>query len=275
MDPAAGNFLERMANASRARAAALTAGGMPESGLPVVPLRLAGFDLIAETKERSPSEGVLAAAGTDRVARAAAYAGAGAAAISVLTEPAEFGGDIGHLRAVAEALQSSGVPVMRKDFLVDPLQIREARSAGASGVLLIAAILDDAALADMLDCAYGHDLFVLLEAFDGEELARCAELLEEPRHRDAAGRHALLVGVNSRDLKNLAVDSARLGELARELPDGVVCVAESGLETPDDVAACAALGYRAALVGTALMRSADPAGLIRDMLDAGWRGTEL
>lgn len=153
-------FLERMARASSVRAAAIR-GEFPEAELarPVVPLRLAGFDLIAEIKPRSPAEGRLTAGDAnldlDNIAgRAAAYARAGAAAISVLTEPSEFGGALAHLERVVAAVDGAA-PVMRKDFLVDPRQVSEARAAGASGVLLIAALQDDTRLAALLDRAFG------------------------------------------------------------------------------------------------------------------------
>ena len=190
----------------------------------------------------------------------------GAAAISVLTEPSRFDGSLEHLEEVAAAVP--GTPVMRKDFLVDPVQILEARSAGASGVLLIAAMLDDRQLRAMLDCAAEHGMFVLLESFDEVDLARSSGLLDNPADRERAGAGQLLFGVNTRNLRTLHVDPERLEKLAPALPAGR-CVAESGLHNETDAAAVADLGYRLALVGTALMRSADPAGLVAAMRDAG------
>ncbi|MEX2124384.1 MAG: indole-3-glycerol phosphate synthase TrpC [Woeseia sp.] len=264
------DFLRTMAAGSAERAASIRRSfPARELDLPTAPLRFGGFDLIAEIKERSPSEGVLAPQAGTRADRARQYVRGGAAAISVLTEPASFGGDLSHLRDVVAAVSGAGVPVMRKDFLVDARQILEARAAGASGVLLIAAMLSDAELAGMLDCAFEHSLFVLLESFDENDVARSLRLLRLERFADKAARGRLLVGVNSRNLRTLEVDPARLAGLLPRLPEGAVAVAESGLRTAEDAAAVASLGYRVALVGSALMRNADPAALIADMLAAG------
>ena len=242
---------------------------------PVVPLTLSTFDVIAEIKDRSPAEGLLRAAAnhadnsygdSDRNSRAQAYAAGGAAAISVLTEPSRFDGDLAHLEAVVAAVPDT--PVMRKDFLVEPVQILEARKAGASGVLLIAAMLGDAKLREMLDCAWEHGLFVLLESFDADDLRRCSELLDNSVDHDKAASGQLLVGVNTRNLRTLEVDPDRLRNLAPALPN-TSCVAESGLLAPDDAARVAGWGYRMALVGTALMRSGDPAALVAAMRAAG------
>jgi indole-3-glycerol phosphate synthase len=156
---------------------------------------------------------------------------------------------------------------MRKDFLVAPAQVLEARAAGASGVLLITAMLSDTSLRLMLDIAFEHGLFVLLESFDAADLVRLHEQLLD-RDFDEAGNGRLLFGVNTRNLRTLAVEPGRLEALAPLLPDGRA-VAESGLATPADAAAVAAYGYSLALVGTALMKSEDPAGLIAAMKRAG------
>jgi indole-3-glycerol phosphate synthase len=175
-----------------------------------------------------------------------------------LTEPSRFDGELAHLESVAAAVPDT--PVMRKDFLVDPVQVLEARKAGASGVLLITTMLDDATLASMVDVAFEHDMFVLLESFDEEDLVRSARLLD----RDGQ----LLIGVNTRNLRTLEVDSDRLRRLGPSLP-AARCVAESGLRSAGDAARVAGWGYRMALVGTALMRSDDPAELVRSMKAAG------
>lgn len=263
------NFLQQMALSSAARVAAADPT-YPASQLdrPSFPLRLQGFDLIAEIKNRSPAEGRLAGADANRAERARRYAEAGAAAISVLTEPDRFDGDLGHLREVVAAVSEYEVPVMRKDFLVDPRQVLEAKAAGASGVLLIAAMLTDDELQSMLDCAFEQDLFVLLESFDAADLARSAQLLQTASVREQAADNKFLVGVNSRDLRSLAVDPLRLRQLADSLPPGVHTVAESGLQTPEDAAGAAADGYSLGLVGTALMKSDDPGALIAAMLSA-------
>lgn len=227
------------------------------------PLRLERFDLVAEIKRSSPAEGALEA-DTDVVARAVGYGVAGAAAVSVLTEPARFGGSLEDLGVAAGALAPHGVPAMRKDFIVAPWQVLEARAAGAGGVLLIVAMLADVALQELLAGAREQGLFVLLEAFDEADLERAAPLLGS-----APGAPPVLVGVNSRDLRTLAVDPGRLARLAPRLPPGVPAVAESGLRTAADAAAAAALGYRLALVGTALMRAPNPAALATAMIAAG------
>lgn len=260
------DFLATMVAASAERVADLDQAAFGRPAAPPVPLRLGRFDVIAEIKDRSPAEGDLARPGSDRAARARLYADGGAAAISVLTEPTRFAGRLEHLAEVVAAVPD--VPVMRKDFLVDPVQVDEARAAGASGVLLIATMLDDAVLRSMLDTALAHGMFVLVESFDRQDLQRVGSLCGEKDYAAAATDGRLLVGVNTRNLRTLEVDNARLAELAPVLP-GARGVAESGLVTADDAARVASLGYRLALVGTALMRSADPAQLVADMRAAG------
>lgn len=259
------DFLAQMAAASAERAARVPAYRDSDFDKPLAVLEPDAFDVIAEIKERSPAEGGLAPRAFDRVARARQYAGGGAAAVSVLTEPSRFDGALAHLSEIAAALPQT--PVMRKDFLVDPGQVSEARAAGASGVLLIVAMLDDGVLRSMLDRAAGHGMFVLLEAFDRGDILRTRDILnDEDRQRAADGR--LLFGVNARNLRTLGVDQAQLRDLAPELPAGIR-VAESGLHTPEDAGRAASFGYTMALVGTALMRAADPAGLIAAMKEAG------
>jgi len=224
-----------------------------------------GFDLIAEFKPRSPSAGTLVhgerADPAAAAAAAAAYSEAGALAVSVLTEPASFGGSLAHLKSAARV---SAVPVLRKDFLVDPYQVMEARAAGAGGVLLMVRLVDDPVFDALRAAADELGLFALLEAFDRVDLARiAASLLRLP------AREPVLVGVNSRDLSTLAVDSTRLRDLVTSIPAGTLRVAESGLATAGDAAAVARVGYRLALVGTALMRASDPAAQIRELLRAG------
>jgi len=178
-------FLDQMALGSRERAtAAMTVeplqvlrarcGDLPP---PAALARAGGFDLIAELKLRSPALGDLGTAGVDPGARVTAYARAGAAAVSVLTEPSRFSGSLDHLRAAAAALAPLGVAAMRKDFLVDPYQLYEARACGAGGALLIVRMLSRELLAEMLDCARELGLFVLIEAFDEEDIAVAIEVL--------------------------------------------------------------------------------------------------
>jgi len=261
------DFLQSMASHSAARAAAVSPTfSSADFDKPLLPLKLGSFDVIAEIKDRSPAEGVLSSGNGDRSARAKSYAAGGAAAISVLTEPSQFDGDLTHLEEVVGAVPDT--PVMRKDFLVDPVQVLEARKAGASGVLLITTMLGDDKLREMLDRAWEYELFVLLEAFDEEDLRRTSRLLENKADGDRAAAGQLLVGVNTRNLRTLEVDPDRLKSLAPALPRAK-CVAESGLRVPDDAARVAGWGYQGALVGTALMRSDDPAALLAAMREAG------
>lgn len=254
------DFLKSMAKSSAARAAKAPSFTDADFAKPVVPLSLGTFDVIAEIKRRSPADGQL---GTGHPistlpARAQSYAAGGAAAISVLTEPSKFDGELAHLEEVAAAVPNT--PVMRKDFLVEPVQVLEARAAGASGVLLITTMLDDAKLRAMIDCAFEHRMFVLLESFDEEDLERSAGFL--------GGDGQLLIGINTRNLRTLDVDSERLHRLSGLLPQAT-CVAESGLRIAEDAARVAGWGYSMALVGAALMRCDDPAGLITAMREAG------
>jgi len=261
-----GDFLKSMAASSAARAAMAPAFTAADFDKPVVPLSLGSFDVIAEIKQRSPAEGKLGdwhpnnqSKGVSHlISRAMDYAAGGAAAISVLTEPSRFDGELSHLEEVVAAVP--GTPVMRKDFLVEPAQVLEGRKAGASGVLLITTMLSDAKLRAMLDCAFEHGMFVLLESFDEEDLKRSAGFL------DTDGD--LLIGVNTRNLRTLEVDPERLQRLAPLLPDAK-CVAESGLRVADDASRAKGWGYSLALVGTALMRSDDPRALITAMREAG------
>lgn len=259
------DFLAEMATSSAERAAAAGRFSARDFDSPVVSLRLQGFDIIAEIKDQSPAEGSLASKAGSRADRARQYVAGGAAAISVLTEPSRFAGTLAHLREVVTAVP--GTAVMRKDFLVEPVQIEEARAAGASGVLLIATMLADRKLRAMLDCASEHSLFVLLETFSGEDCARLRKLLSATDF-DRAATGQLLFGVNTRNLRTLEVDTSRLKQLVAELPVGPR-VAESGIKAATDTSRVAAMGYSLALVGTALMRSDDPAALLAEMRTAG------
>lgn len=199
--------------------------------------------------------------------RVCSYAEAGAAAVSVLTEPTRFDGTMAHLEAAAEVLRPLGVPVMRKDFLVDPYQVVEARIAGAGGVLVIVRMLSRAQLRELLDCAHLQDLFVLLEAFDRTDIEAMHEVLS--MRDDMAQDPPVLVGLNCRDLTTLQTVPERLFELCSLLPDTLPRVAESGVGTAADAARVAEAGYQFALVGSALMQSQNPGALATQMLDAG------
>jgi indole-3-glycerol phosphate synthase len=193
------------------------------------------------------------------------YAAAGAAAVSVLTEPERFDGSLDHLEQAARALLDAGrVPAMRKDFLVDPYQVAEARLAGAGGILIIVRMLDRPALDALLKAARHFGLFVLIEAFDAADIRIANELVEAH-----AGGPPLLVGINSRDLVSLKVVPGRLEELVGLLPGTVPRVAESGVGSPEDAARLARAGYDLALIGSALMTTPDPVALLKNMIAAG------
>jgi indole-3-glycerol phosphate synthase len=230
---------------------------------PSVPLRLskAGFDVIAELKLRSPAAGRLGEPNGDWLGRITDYARGGAAAVSVLTEPSRFDGSLQYLQQASSALAPLGVPAMRKDFLVDPYQVLEARAAGAGGVLLIVRMLSRPQMSELLDVAAEHGMFVLLEAFDESDLAASRELLAS-----RGGAPSILIGINCRDLQTLEVVPERFELLAPQLPGGWPAVAESGVASAADAQRMMRLGYRVALIGTALMSHDDPAQLLREIL---------
>ncbi len=266
-------FLEEMAAGSRERVrlakracseAALESQARSVRAPSRLQLDASGFDLIAELKLRSPAAGPLSTHGDNVEQRVAAYARAGAAAVSVLTEPSRFDGALAHLKSAARALEPLAVPAMRKDFLVDPYQVLEARAAGAGGVLVILRLLPREGITALLDCARAQGLFVLLEAFDADDIAFMHELIAAHR-----GSNQLLAGVNCRDLATLEVVPERLIELAPHLPMTVPRVAESGVISVADAGRVAAAGYTVALVGSALMQGRDPGALAGALLAAG------
>lgn len=214
-----------------------------------------GVNVIAECKRRSPSRGVLRRV-YDPASIASAYASAGAAAISVLTEPTFFDGSLEHLRAVRAAVD---LPILRKDFIVDDYQLLEAAVAGADAVLLIVAALGSRELPTLHRAARALALDVLVEVHDVVELERAID----------AG--AQIIGVNNRSLRTLAVDTAASGACAARMPAGVVGVSESGLKTAADLQRMMALGYRAVLIGERLMTAADPGAALRELLTAASR----
>jgi indole-3-glycerol phosphate synthase len=236
------------------------------SPAPRLQLSAQGFDVIAEVKLRSPAVGALSTTDEDIAARVSAYAQAGAAAVSVLTEPDRFEGSLEHLEQAARALQENGrVPAMRKDFLVDPYQVAEARLSGAGGILVIVRMLERKELDALLEAAAKLGLFVLIETFDEADIRVAQELLAT----HGGSGVPLLVGINSRDLVTLKVVPGRLEELAAKLPADVPRVAESGVADAADAARLARAGYQLALVGSALMTAEDPAALLAAMLAAG------
>jgi indole-3-glycerol phosphate synthase len=211
-----------------------------------------GIAVIAEVKRRSPSKGALAP-DLDPAALARAYAAGGAACLSVLTDEAFFGGSSADLRAARAAVPQ---PVLRKDFTVSERDVCDARLMGADAVLLIAAALDDAELADLHALALEVGLDALVEVHDEAELDRAV----------AVG--ASLVGVNQRDLVTFDVDRARAERVASAMPDDVVRVAESGIGGPADAARLAAAGFHAVLVGESLVTAPDPAAAVTALVQA-------
>jgi indole-3-glycerol phosphate synthase len=215
-----------------------------------------GCRIIAECKRRSPSRGVLRASYA-AAAIASAYEAAGAAAISVLTEPTFFDGSLDDLRAVRAAV---GLPLLRKDFIVTEFQLVEAVAAGADAVLLIVAALDQAALVRLVARAHALGLAALVEVHDSGELDRALD----------AG--AVMVGVNSRNLRTLEVSGDVFEALAPRLPPEAIAVAESGLRSPADLIRLRAAGYRAFLIGERFMTEPDPGAALAALRQAAEQG---
>jgi indole-3-glycerol phosphate synthase len=224
----------------------------PDAGAFIGALARPGHvNVIAECKRRSPSKGVLRGE-YDPVAIARSYEAAGAAAISVLTEPAFFDGSLEHLAGVRAAV---GVPLLRKDFVVDEYQVVEARAHGASAVLLIVAALDAGTLRALLDAASRYELAALVEVHDEGELDR------------ALSAGARLLGVNNRNLRTLQVSTEAAHALASAIPADCVAVAESGLRAGSDLRDLRAAGFDAFLIGERLMSAPDPGAALRGLLD--------
>jgi indole-3-glycerol phosphate synthase len=205
--------------------------------------------VIAECKRRSPSKGILRES-YDPARHARAYAEAGAAAVSVLTEPTFFDGHPQHLRDVRMAID---IPILRKDFIVSEYQLLEAAVLGADAALLIVGALQQHELQQLLGAAGALGLAVLVEVHDLSETARAI---------DAGAR---VIGVNSRNLRTLTVDLGVLDAIAEELPDDVIAVAESGIRSPADLCRLAAVGYDAFLVGERLITQPDPGAALREL----------
>ena len=210
-----------------------------------------GIGVIAEFKRRSPSAGRLHAADTDIAEIAGAYRRGGASAMSVLTEGPNFDGSLDDLRAARAACE---LPMLRKDFIVDPYQLYEARVAGADAVLLIVAALEEHELAALHELASALGLDVLVEVHDREELAVAARI------------GAQLIGVNNRDLRDFSVDVQRTSRLMEEMPAGATVVSESGIAAPEQLRELERQGVAAVLVGESLMRAPDPARALIGLL---------
>jgi indole-3-glycerol phosphate synthase len=212
-------------------------------------LRGPAIRVIAEVKRASPSKGPIAP-GLDATAQARAYVAGGAAAISVLTEPSRFGGDLADLTAVSAAVAA---PAIRKDFLVHPVQLWEARAHGASAALLIVRALSPDELRAMMAAAAEAGLATLVEIRDEAELARALEV------------GAQVIGVNNRNLETLVIDTATAPRIIPAIPATCVAVAESGMRTVEDVAPAALAGADAILVGSAVSASNDPTADVRHL----------
>lgn len=241
---------EGRAEELRAKAEALVARAEPHR------LRTAlsrpGVGVIAEVKRASPSKGELAP-GVDAAAQAAKYLDGGAAAISVLTEPSRFRGELADLASVT----ATGAVALRKDFIVDDVMVHEAAVAGASGILLIVAALTDVELKSMHAEATRLGLDVLVEVHGPDEVERAL----------AAG--ATILGVNARDLHSFELDRDAFGRIRPQLPEGVLAVAESGVRGPDDVRRAGDEGADAVLVGEFVVTAADPTATVASLVEAG------
>lgn len=214
-------------------------------------LRRPGLAVIAEMKQRTPSMGVLA--DDYRPTQLAhAYTQGGAAAISVLTHMASFGGRPEHIEAARFA---TDLPILRKDFVTDPYEVGEARAAGADAVLLIVAALDSRRLAELLRVTVGRGIGALVEVHDESEVDV------------AVNAGARVIGVNNRDLRTFSVSLDTSIELAREAPDRLTLISESGLKTADDLLRLQARGYKGFLIGETLMRAERPALALQSLMD--------
>jgi indole-3-glycerol phosphate synthase len=259
------NILQVIAARTRERVAEVRARGSEgdiigraeaiasSEGIPTYPfeqaLRTPGMSFVCECKKASPSRGLIAAS-FDPVAIARDYEAAGAAAISCLTEPYWFQGRDAYLGAISASV---GIPVLRKDFVVDELMVYQAKCIGAHAVLLICSILDDAELARCVTLAHDLGLTALVEAYESEEVPRAI----------AAG--ARVIGVNNRDLRTFEVDFGRSIDLRPLVGEERVFVSESGVETRDDVARLEEAGVDAVLIGETLMRSADKRAMLDEL----------
>ena len=213
-------------------------------------LRRPGLSVIAEMKQRTPSMGVLAE-DYRPTELARIYTEGGAAAISVLTHMAGFGGRPEHIQ---DARLATNLPILRKDFVTDPYEVGEARAAGADAILLIVAALDRPRLAELVRMTRSRGIAALVEVHNEDE----AEM--------AVQAGAEVIGVNHRDLRTFKVDLGLTERLRKVVPSEVILVAESGIHTPDDARRMRDAGADAILVGEVLMRSPDPAACIRELI---------
>lgn len=250
LDRIVGARLERIAQANQERPLVEVKAALADA-VPVTPFRGAleskpGISVISEMKRSSPSAGALDSQ-LDPAKRAEMYCSAGAAAISVLTEPDFFGGSNADLVKVKEIARKQGVAVLQKDFVIDEYQVYEARAAGADAILLIIAILSPEAYGNLLSLAGELGMDALVEAFD------------EPELEIALSENPGIVGVNNRNLKTLETSLSVFEQAAPLIPDSALKVAESGMKNADDVARMGRAGAKAVLVGESLMRAGDDA----------------
>ena len=250
-------ILDTIAARKREEIAALKRSGIrppeavqPPRGFKRALLAAPGVAIIAEAKKASPSKGVIRA-DFDPCAIARNYRDGGAQALSVLTDVDFFQGSIDYIPLVRSAVE---LPVLRKDFILDPIQIEEAAVFGADAILLIAALLDESQLRDFRQQAEEHGMDVLTEVHDEEELEKTL----------AAG--ATLIGINNRNLKDFSMSLETTFRLKRLIPAAIPVVSESGISSRADMLRLKEAGVRAALIGESLMRSAEQAGTLRDFL---------
>jgi indole-3-glycerol phosphate synthase len=224
-----------------------------DAGSPTRPffdaLRRSTVAVIAEVKRKSPSKGWIKE-GLSSAAQARSYQQGGAAAISVLTEPNHFDGSIADLETVVDAV---AIPVLKKDFHIDPIQLAEARAHGATAALLIARALMPESLAEMIDEARAWHLETIVEIRDERELQRAL---------DAGAR---IIGINNRDLETLVIDPKTSERLLPLIPRGIIAIAESGMASKKDIERVADLGADAVLIGSSLSASPDPAALLDEL----------
>jgi indole-3-glycerol phosphate synthase len=257
------NILERIVEARRASVAhrkrvlpdvalqlAVEKKVAPPRDFPAALARAGKINIISELKKASPSRGVIREEYAPAVL-AASLEEAGAAALSVLTEENFFSGSLGDLK---EASRVTKIPILRKDFIVDPWQVWETRAAGADSFLLIAAVLNDAELRELLELGRALKMEALVEVHAREELERALE----------AG--ARIIGVNNRDLRDFQVHLETSLGLADAIPEECIAVTESGLRTHDDLLRLQRAGFDAFLIGEHVMQSADPAVALRALL---------
>jgi len=224
------------------------------------------FNIIAEIKKRSPAKGILQNSNFSLEEQLKSYASACPMAISILTEPEAFNGSLADLSFAAKIMNKYKIPVMRKDFLVDPYQILEAKKMGASGVLMITSILSHEQIDSLLSCASENQLFILLEAFDHKDLEIINKINIE---KYVNGGCQILCGINCRNLKTLEINFDRFKQLSKLLPKNIISVAESGIENVEHIRSIVNLGFSAALIGSKLMESSNPTKLLKKLIKEG------